>query len=426
MNKVNVKSFSKWAFFAGLFLLPLVFWPQAYIPYEIPKVWFFQRWVEILGVLGVLGILRGKREQEDKRRSNALVYLVFIFVLVGIISSLLGVNFSKSLVGNYYRMDGLLTLLHLATLFFFLVLFWEEEWKKGTALAITTGSLMVSFWTILSGALGQFGPTFGNPNFLSGYLLVSLPFTVLVAERARRIRWTRGIRWTGVLAQVLAIGLTGSAAGILGVLLLGTGYFWGRLNKLKILKLLVFLSLLSYLGYLSYLRTEAGRAQFFPESRQRIIIRGFNGFLKRPILGWGVANFDYAFESNFWPIKFNNDVYVDKAHGNLLEVLVTEGVVGFGVYVWIIFLVFRRLLKDFKGDIRGEHRGDLKGRLDWKITLLFSFLLFLFHSQTNIISINEEMIFWLIAGISVRQNRLSIEAESDKIDRHEINKADSE
>jgi hypothetical protein len=36
----------------------------------------------------------------------------------------------------------------------------------------------------------------------------------------------------------------------------------------------------------------------------------------------------------------------------------------------------------------------------WYRMLLASFLLYLFHSQTNVISISEEVIFWLILGIA--------------------------
>ena len=88
-------------FLLGIFILPFVFWPWAAVPYEIPKVWFFQRWVEGLGVLGVMGVLGGERGKEGNKGKKGEMFLVLGvlgFVLVAVISSLLGVDLRKSLV----------------------------------------------------------------------------------------------------------------------------------------------------------------------------------------------------------------------------------------------------------------------------------------------------------------------------------------
>lgn len=406
----------KWFFCLGLFCLPLVFWPWAEIPYEIPKVWFFNRWAEALGVLGFLRILgdKGNRENKENKGNFFLILAVGGFVLVSIISSVFGADFNKSVWGNYYRGDGLLTLLHLAGLFYFLAFFWEKSWEKPTALAIAGGGLVVSFWTVLVGVLGRLGVlgvtggsmfgeavggTFGNPNFLAGYLLISLPFTIYSVKNFGKLGppslKLRRVKILGILAQMGAIGFTSSRAGVVGILLLGVGYYWGRLRKLGRLGVLGVLGILLGLGiFREYkLLTE----NFAPESRQRIIVRGVNGFFKRPILGWGVANFDYAFESNYWPMKYERDVYVDKGHSNLLEVLTTTGLVGFVLYSGIIFRTIGGIGPASTSPRRGR---EIRGDKGWKKTLLLTFLLFLFHSQTNVISINEEMIFWLIAGIA--------------------------
>lgn len=407
-------------FLLGIFILPFVFWPWAAVPYEIPKVWFFQRWVEGLGVLGVMGVLGGERGKEGNKGKKGEMFLVLGvlgFVLVAVISSLLGVDLRKSLVGNYYRQDGLLTLFHLAGLFFFLNLFWEKSWQEPLVKTLAISSMILSFWTIFLGVrywgnwgnwgdwgkwggmvFGKgIGATFGNPNFLAGYLLVTLPFTIwgmrdLRPASPRFASRSRGgvLRVLGVIGQIGAVFLTGSRAGILGVLGLGVFWGWGKVRPtslgIKRLGILVLLGLLGMLGVLGEMRGMKEKG-FVAESRGRIWQKGISAFLKRPILGWGWANFDYAFESSDWPMKFNQDVYVDKAHSSLLEVLVCGGIEGVGVYGGMILLRLRGLLKDFKGD------------LNWRKVLLFAFLLFLFHSQTNVISVSEEVIFWLILGV---------------------------
>jgi len=71
----------------------------------------------------------------------------------------------------------------------------------------------------------------------------------------------------------------------------------------------------------------------------------------------------------------------------LLEILVTTGFFGLVSYLFILSRGFANLFK---------RRGDFS-----KI-LLLSLVLFVFHSQTNVISIAEELIFWFILGSSIK------------------------
>lgn len=407
-------------FLFGLFLLPLVFWPWAAVPYEIPKVWFFQRWVEVLGIMGFLG---GIREMRGRKGSLKLVFGVWLFVLVATVSSIFGADFGKSLIGNYYRSDGLLTLFHLAGLFFFLIVFWEQRWEKPIIKVFAWSSLLLSSWTLLLGAkywiwgnwgspLGftprgiwgnwggavfgkAIGGTFGNPNFLAGYLVVTLPF-VFSFFGGRRVT-----RMIAFLMQAGAIALTQSAGGILGIIIFAAGWyfllhkganlrrdrkkllFFGGLSALAISLFILFFGLNTF-------RKPRSQFDFFPESRPRIWTKAVLSFVKRPALGWGWANFDYAFSSIDWPLKVEADVYVDKAHSGLLEVLVSMGIVGLGIYLFLAIRSIREIRK---------RTGEAENK-EFFGTILLAFLLFLFHSQTNVISINEEVIFWLILGIA--------------------------
>lgn len=368
----------------GLFSLPLVFWPPATIPYEIPKVWFFGRWVEILGILGLLRIFGGLGKKEEKKPE--LSFLVMIFLLVAFFSSLMGANFTKSLFGNYYRNDGLLTLFHLVALFLLSAQFWQDSWARPLAVVLSSSNFLVSLCTIFLGINFRFsapvGTTFGQPNFLAGYLLVCLPFTTYLIEENKK----KNFFWLTVLIfQFMAIFLTLSRIGIAGIFLFGLGWFLFKKGKVS-----GFLGILGVLGILGLGFLFFGpKNGFVPGGRERIFVKGIMAFNQRPITGWGWANFDYAFNSVEWPIKFNQDVYVDKAHSHLLEILVTTGAAGLLIYLIIILKTLKSLyLKE--------------SRSTWNLAVLLSFLLFLFHSQTNAISINEEIIFWMILGIAAK------------------------
>jgi len=373
----------RYFFLFGLFGLPLIFWPPAKVPYEIPKVWFFQRWVEILMIVGILSGLGGRKKKKDE--SADLSFLVIVFLLAAFASSLLGVNFVKSVLGNYYRGDGLITLFHLGAFFFFLTQFWQDSWRKSVVVALCLSNFLVSLWSVFlgirSGFSGPVGTTFGQPNFLAGYLLVCLPFSFYLIETGKAKE--KKIFWSAVfVCQLVAILLTQSIACILGIFLFFVG--WWLFKKGKELVFLGISGVLGILGIVFLFSLKKGG--FVPGGRERIFVKGIMAFAKRPLFGWGWADFDYAFESVAWPIKFNNDVYVDKAHSNLLEVLVTTGMVGFLAYGAIVL----RVIKDLYQRV---------GREEWDKTLFLVFLLFLFHSQTNVISINEELLFWLILGI---------------------------
>lgn len=384
-------------FLLGLFLSPFVFWPMATIPYEIPRVFFLKRWIESLGILTIIFAPVCLRR---RKIDHFLITLVCFFILAVFVSSLSGIDFAKSFWGNYYRGDGLLTLFHLAGLFFFLVLFWDRSWWQPLVFAVSLSCFLISLWAIFS-EIRRFGApvavSFGNPNFLAGYLLVCLPFlTYLIASvPSKKAR----LFWLLVLfCQIIAIFFTLSRAGILGIILFVLG--WLILKSKKRASWYWLLPVVLVLGssflifsFSSFKNIRAWEkkqiAQYLSESRERIFIKGVLAFQKRPIFGWGFANFDYAFESVDWPEKFKVDIYVDKAHSAILEVLVTTGLVGLSIYL----LLIGKLLKNI-------YRGLKENGFCCSPTLLLALLLYLFHSQTNVISVAEELIFWLILGIT--------------------------
>lgn len=380
-------------FLLGLLLLPLVYWPRAIIPFEIPKVDFVWRWIEILGFLALAGIFSSRMKLPQKKSDNLLIFLVIFFTLVIVVASIFGVDWQKSLIGNYYRKDGILTYLHLAGLFFYLTLFWEKSWEKSTILAICFGCFVTSLLTIIAGIrfhlFGDLtvyhferaiGVTFGQPNFLAGYFLICLPLIDKLIAEAKNC-YQKYFWLTVFVFQILAIFLTLSKAGILGIFLffvlkLALRYF--QFNRRNLVLGLVAIATVGGLILMIWKPKQVD--EHYPESRTRIIGRGLIAFTRKPLLGWGWANFDYAFEAVDWPIKFGGDIYVDKAHTSLVEVLVTTGIIGFLVY---LVIVGRVLVKIW------PHK-----------TWLMVLLLFLFHAQTNVISIAEELFFWLILGIA--------------------------
>lgn len=397
-----MEKITKTVLFAGLFLSPLVIWPWAKIPYELPRVWFLLRFIELLVVSGLIIIAK---TGEIKKTNYRLILLSAVFLAVAIISSIWGANFPKSVFGNFYRGDGLITLLHLIAFSLIISLVWDRSYSILVSYAITLGSFLTSVLTLTMSflviGLGMnslphwenraVGATFGNPNLLAGYLVVTMPLIIYLFQKSNKSR--QKLFWLIVLIiQVLAIIATNSWGGLLGIILGISGWLMMR-NKFWT-KIYIVLIILSILGEIFIIFNQQRVTGFVAESRERIVRKILLAVSQRPLLGYGWANTDYAFASSEWPIRLQHDVYVDKAHSTILEVLAATGLIGLFVYSSIIIKTGRLLYGKIFQNMHDKF---------WPKTLLLVFLLYFFHSQTNVISIAEELIFWLVLGAAMNE-----------------------
>ncbi|MBI2052012.1 O-antigen ligase family protein [Candidatus Roizmanbacteria bacterium] len=367
-------------FLAGLFFSSFIFLPKTALIYEIPRVWFISIWIE---VLIVLSLIFGWPHLRKRNVDGLLIFAVILYGLIAAASVFSGVDPKKSFFGNYWRADGVVTFLHLFGLFFFLTLFWDRRWEEKLAAAIGVAAFSNAAFAIGNGIVTQTYPligTFGHPNFLAGYLVVSLPFIFFSFEKARS-QDERAAWFVCALIVLLTIAVTGSVGGILGIAVLCLTVILNKENVSRF-RIIASLAVLAVIAGTVFLVVQK-QTGFLPEGRERIFVRGVLAFSKKPVLGWGWANFDYAFKSVDWPMKYEFDKYVDKAHSSVLEALVTTGILGFLAYLFIIGYALLRFVKD--------------KRLPFY--LFAAFLLFLIHSQTNVISISEELMFWLLLGI---------------------------
>jgi O-antigen ligase len=385
-------------FGAGLLLSFFVFWPKAEIAYEIPKVWFVSRWIELLALSTFLGILTIKRERIDQK----LVISVILLLAVAIIGSLFGTDFHKSITGNYYRGDGLITLFHFLTLFFIVILFSERSWIKDFITVVSFSSLVLSFISLtewlgnMSGSWvtgmwdGGFGNLFGNPNFLAGFLIVTLPLVAYLGDQVNNMKF-KYVRFGGLFLQIIGILLTGAWVGYFGILLFISGWTFVKFKKIRAMIIaggLINFGVLVFMFW-NYQKSLVTPTSINPESRQRIVMKAVLAMRNRPLLGYGWANFDKAFESVDYPIHMDRDVYVDKAHSSIVEVLTSTGILGLFIYLFIILKIILNLYG--KKELIDKY-------------LLGTFVLLIFHMQTNVISVSEELLFWVIAGFSAKDS----------------------
>ena len=351
--------------------MPLIWWPWASVPYELPKVTVFLLWSVVLFLLGT------KHWTPDQVRGDTKTYwtLLGLYFLVLLVASYWGVDWAKSLAGNYYRRDGLFTIATL--LLVSVVVSWVKVDKQKIFQALVGSGVILSVLAITKGVGGW--SVFGNPNFLAGYLVTIFP---------AYFSFRRG----GLMKLIILIILLHHTALLftqswVGVILVVGYWIWRVRHRSKLVYPLIITLVGCLVVAVSIFGKQAADSlvasnHYHADSRARVYLKMVLGGVRRPWLGYGVANADYAFEAIDWPMKFGSDIYVDKAHGSLLEVFVTSGLVGLAAYLALIGYVFCRALRS-----RGE-----VGAI-----LLLSFL----FAQTNIISVSQEVVFWVLAGLTI-------------------------
>ncbi len=376
----------------GIFLTSVFFWSKAPVAFEVPKVIFFQWFVRILVMVFGITFLAKKGKWKIK---NRLLIPILIFTVWATATALLGGDIAKSFAGNFFRQDGLITFYELVGFSVLVSYFWKNEFKKMISSTIFLSVSFLSSWALIETinhgfTLGS-AATFGNPVFLAGYLVCGLPF---VYYFLRQIKLNLILKLLLFLLPVLTIVLTQASAAV-AVMFIYLGVLAMSLAKKKYSYLFLMMGFVaSFLITFFWLKDFSKEKLMSSQGRDRIYHRVIVGALKKPVTGWGWANVDYAFESNYWPLKVDHDVYVDKAHSQLLEVFTTTGFPGLVIYVYLFYVFFVELKSNYKKSA---------DKL-WNFTLISTVCLFILHSQTNIISIMEEILFWLVMGITLSES----------------------
>lgn len=358
-----------YTFLIGILLLPLIYW-------EVPKVWFYLGFIDLIAILSTFYF---KGANKEKTKNNYLKFILIIFLVAAVITSIVGYDFYKSIIGNYYRADGLVTLLHFVGFsIIFGILYKDQTVEKRLKL-----ELYLSQAIFFSGVLSSIFNNFGQINFLVGFLLTTIPFGLFLFLRTKNI-YLKAFYILGVLVNVIAILNASSYVGILGLILILPLFYIIKENKkvgLFLFGAAVTISIFSILYFKSINTSD----NYVAESRIRIYRNVYVGSLNRFLTGYGWSNTDLAFSSVTWPMKFNNDVYVDKAHMQILDVFANMGIVGVLIYIVMNLYAIKILYKE---------------RQIFTNTLLLSLLMYFLYAQTNITSISQEFIYWIIIGIA--------------------------
>lgn len=389
----------------AIFLLPLI--PAAFgFGYEQTKVIFF---IIVTSVLGVC-LLKSKLQFD----LTSQVALGFLTVLL--LASCLGVNLFQSFFGVAPYYQG--WLLYAYLFIFFLSVKSADIKLKEWAWALSVSSALVGLvslgqWLqinllnqVLPTYAGRVVSTFGQPNFYSGFIVLSLPFTLYLFSQVKSRRlWVfviLGLQIAGVLVSVSRASIVLGLVVILWWLLANLNFKFKKLFTVLLVgtAVVVFGSVT-----FKFVQTEVEEIRdsqwlIYNSPEKRALIWPVIGelILDRPILGYGLENIYPAYSTypGFFtiepkPAEFYKlrELYIDRSHNYILDLLLFSGV--FGLIVWLLFVVL----------LFAKSRQKSYGRsINVLIIGLVVYLIFVQFQNQSVIHL---IYFWLIAGLVTKR-----------------------
>lgn len=395
-----------------ILLTPLVVVDGFFFLFVGPKTIYFWALVEII-FAAWLFLIFFRSEYRPRRNAILIVLSVFLFCLI--LSTVFGVDPSKSFWSNFERMTGLLTWFHLFAFFIVLssVFKKKSDWHKIFALSILTATAVsllsifpkLGLPDILKNLPTQEGTTLGNTSFLATYLLFNVFLALYLFLKGRdKLKILSAVGF--VLITLALLSNPGYAAIIsffLGLVLLFSfwlifqrGSVW-RLVGVTLLGILLIAVIVSlFLIFQPESSIHQAIVKHFHKARFIIWQISSKGWQDRPWFGWGPENFDLPYYKHFNPAIFSpisspkGQVWFDRAHNIFFDSLVTIGILGLLAYLGIFASAFYLLWKRYFRENRDRSNFWLVGI--FSVTLIAYFV----QNLTVFDMIGSYLMFFLI------------------------------
>lgn len=394
----------RWLLIFTVFALPLIFLPFIYLAFELPKIFLLY----LCSTLMVFSLLLSGYRLGKLTKAHYL----FLFFLAWIcLMAILGLSPHQSFVGSYFRMQGIITWICYGILFFVSGRIFEENYARShLCLAILAGSVVsaglaiaqfVSLWFLGNTSQllysGRVISTFGQPNFLGAFLVMSLPFSWFLLKQVNKMG--RVLIGFFMLVVVLGIFSTLSRSAYLG--LASLALIWGFYHYRLLLAGIVISVLL--FGFLATLFPQLVYSQWYrfqvdlvskwtAENRLEILQKSFQLVSQKPLTGYGIENISLAFPLVITPDDLGlKDIVVDSSHNLFLDLSIELGLIGLGLYLSVVITLIFYGLQQFKSDNK-EKKQFVKAALCVVIA-------FLVIHQFSVLSVVPMVLFWLCLGV---------------------------
>jgi O-antigen ligase len=389
---VAFERIAKWYLYVAAFSVVVVM-NSIFFPFIGGKDYFFRFSVELALIFFTLAWAFEARSGEVEGSvktwfKKPLFVAVSVFVLMVILACLFAYDMNAAFWSNYERGESGFQMIHYYIFFVLLVLLLrtEDDWKNMFRYSMVAAGLMIlyglggnylvqgfigsysgsqapaGFWHKLID--GRFQGSLGNPAYVAPYLIFSMFYAGYLWVR-RKVSPAKNALMNVGYAAIIAVFFLffilsqtrGAFLGLgVGVLALILYLIFSAREKIRKWSL-VALGILIILGGTGYAFRNSSFIQNLPEGRllqlsfsdataqSRFWTWGsaWNGFLERPILGWGPENFTAVFDKYFDPRHFipgtPTETWFDRAHSVFFDYLAETGALGLLSYL-AIFVVF--------------------------------------------------------------------------------------
>lgn len=415
------------------FIIPLIF-DTRITSFDLAKVTAMRILTLIILGLWLLKITLTNKYQFIK---TPLDLPILVFLIISIAATITGVHPYLSLQGEYKRYDGLISTINYIFIYYIAVNFLRERKTfKRIIASITLAGVLVAGCGILQSygidltrwESGGTISTFGNPNFVGGYLAMVffLPLTLfflISPKKKTKVRMTAFLCISLISLLLIyqcfsLLSHRGGALGIgAGILLFGI-LLWKQLFKRKI-RFGVLFVIMGVATGIFFMKGQSGLVQKFAgtvklekeegkaiptlkltstaETRFYIWQTGLRIIKEHPFLGVGPDALRLV-SPQFEKIEFirtegGRNCLIDKAHNEILDMAITRGLLGLAAYFWIIILLFIFAYKTYSS-IKEENRILLVG-------VLSAIVSYLVQNEVGFGIIGTSSLFWLLLGMAI-------------------------
>jgi O-antigen ligase len=354
---MDIKQVARWIALGALFLVPLtplIVANTLFFPFITGKAFYFRILVEVAFGAWVILALADARYRP---RFSWILISVLAFVGWMFIADLFALNVEKAFWSNFERMEGWVLLAHLAAFFIASssVLRVDNKWRAWflTSLGVSLVVLGYAFlqatgvWTIHQGQT-RLDASFGNSIYLAIYLLFNTFIAGWLAFTENRawLKWSL-LALAGVSIVFIFLTQTrGTIIALIGALILAavlTMVASGK-NARRVAAGVLIAILLLVGGFVAVRNTPVVRNSELwnriasislhdGETRFTLWHMAWQGFLERPVVGWGQEGFNYVFNKYYDPSLYAQEPWFDRAHNAFIDWLMAGGLPAFLLYL---------------------------------------------------------------------------------------------
>lgn len=354
-------------------------------PSHTGKVLFLLSLIEILSVFYILLIAK---YPQYRPKFNLMTGAIVVWGGTMVLSAIFGTDLWISIFSQFKRMTGLFFLAHIFVFFLIITTIFKiwKDWRNFFIANVAVGSIQAffalyqvidpNFFNYYSDPIGRVFGLFGNPSFLSSYLVFALFFSVFLFLKLENIKWKifNTVSFFIMLAAIFFAATRGIILGVfvgLIIFIIIKAIFSQnkkiRIGLVSVFVIMIALSLFIWANkdkhWVSAVPgiqriTSTTWSEFMVSTRKMLWESAWGGFKDRPILGWGPENFNLVFDKHYNPKILDygtGESWPTKPHNVFMEQLTGGGIVGLMSFIFLygaaIYIIWRKINKGQSDDL---------------------------------------------------------------------------